>query len=581
MRSYKEIALYTLGFIFLPWASIALGSYVYLYGLDAIDYWAFPFMQLPHGLADTDWHGGLEWMMTLWQWRIVGLIVTLAPIVAVCRTLLWRWRSRLTPQLGGGLRPLKRGVTDNHGHAMFASNRQIARHFQGPGCLIGGLSPDNGARLFYDNPNKGPGHSMVLAGPGSNKTATLISRIWYWDGPRVVFDPSCEIGPIMTQALQNDGFNVHTIGMAPDGSGLNVLDWIDIQDPESDSHIKQIVELIYDERSTLGDNKGGEKNPFWAITGRALCSCLLAHTMHHCPVKTLVSFRQAMATPENDMPALLTNIHQTSNSPMARDIASGMMKMKSDETFSSIRASAFAATEWLSVKAYADVVSGDAMKTADILDDGTVVFIQIPMLSLLATPAVGRAVIGAFLNAMFHADGGADGERILFAIDEAAIMGCMKEIRLCHTTGRKYRGSMQTIWQSEAQLEETWGQNGAQIMRDTVSWRSYNAIQDGKVAERLSTDLGSHAVMAHSEGDNQGRQIQGGFGFGSRSRGSNISTHEIKRRLITADEIMRAPADKIWVLARDFPWPIEAWTAPYYRTPDIDCLMSDSRFVRG
>jgi type IV secretion system protein VirD4 len=139
---------------------------------------------------------------------------------------------------------------------------------------------------------------------------------------------------------------------------------------------------------------------------------------------------------------MLAGIYASSKSEMARGLASGLMGMKANETFSGTYANAFAATEWLSVGAYADIVSGSAMKTADILDSKTVVFIQLPLRTLLTTPSVGRVVMGAFFNAMFHADGGGIDDRILVLIDEAWVLGAMKEIKLCHTTARKYRGSV-------------------------------------------------------------------------------------------------------------------------------------------
>ena len=105
------------------------------------------------------------------------------------------------------------------------------------------------------------------------------------------------------------------------------------------------------------------------------------------------------------------------------------MNMRAEETFSGIYANAFAATEWLSTGAYADVVSGSAMRTSDILRPDTIVFVQIPLRTLLVTPAVGRATMGALFNAMFHADGDV-GRRILFEIDEAWVLGRLKEIML-------------------------------------------------------------------------------------------------------------------------------------------------------
>jgi type IV secretion system protein VirD4 len=515
---------------------------------------------------------------------IVSGIIAALPIgllaAAIIAAYLRRRPRRLVPARGGGVRPIEGGVTDNHGHAQFAEPSLVAERFGGPGCLIGAVDRGERAQLLFDNTDVGPGHCMVFAGPGSHKTTSAITRIWNWRGPRVVFDPSCEIGPIMTEALQTRGCNVASIGLT--GSGINALDWIDIRHPESDAHIRSAVDWIYNEGATSRSGGDQGRDPFWGTWGRALVTCIMAYMLHHpdphAP-RTLASLRRGIATPENDMQDFLGGIHLTSSSRMARDLAGGLMGMKAEKTFSGIYANAFAATEWLSVGAYADVVSGDAMRTSDILDSNTVAFIQLPLRTLLTTPAVGRAVMGALFNAMFHADGSGNTDRILFQIDEAWVLGAMKEIKLCHTTARKYRGAVSTIWQSEAQLEDVWGREGAKTMRDTVSWRSYNAVQDGDVAEKLSRDIGEHAVMAYSEGDNSGQSKPWGFALGSRSKGRNTNIHEIKRRLIKADEIMRARADEMFVLARDFPHPIRCVSAPYFRYPEIARRMRNNRFV--
>jgi type IV secretion system protein VirD4 len=294
--------------------------------------------------------------------------------------------------------------------------------------------------------------------------------------------------------------------------------------------------------------------------------------------KTLKHLRRGIRVPERDMPGMLAGINRESRSPMARDLASGLMGMKAEKTFSGIYANAFAATEWLASSVYADVVSGNAMRTSDVLDRNVVVFVQIPLRTLIATPAVGRAVMGALFNAVFHADGRGIDRRVLFQIDEAWTLGALKEIRLCHTTARKYAGCVSTIWQSEAQMEAVWGQDRAKEMRDTLSWRSYNAVQDGSIAEKLSRGLGEHGVMAYSEGDNSGQSKPWGLAMGSRSKGRNTNVHEIKRRLIKGDEITRAPADEMYVIARDVPNPIRCVTAPYWRYPEIAQRMNKSRF---
>jgi type IV secretion system protein VirD4 len=559
--------------IAIPYAWLAAASDIYCAGIGRLDLFVFPFTQWIQ--VAPYWR--LNWWMTLW----VVLSAAVPPFVVGLAVFAWLRRRassrRLVSRSGGGVKAIKPGVTDNHGHAAWASAKQLARQFSGSGCLIGAAT--RGGPLRFDAITSGPTHSMIFAGPGSHKTTSAVTRIWNWNGPRVVFDPSCEIGPIMASALKAKSFNVTSIGL--NGLGIDALDWIDPRHPEADAHIRSVVDWIYNESATTPNAQGQSRDPFWPTWGRALVTCLAAYMLFSEQPdfrKTLAALRQGLATPEAEMQAMLTAIHANSNSRMASELAGGLMGMKAAQTFSGIYGNAFAATEWLSVGAYADVVSGSAMRTADILDSNTVVFIQLPLRTLLATPAVSRAVMGAFFNAMFHADAIGIAERILFQIDEAWILGAMKEIKLCHTTARKYRGTISTIWQSEGQMEGVWGPDDAKLMRDTVSWRSYNAIQDGAVAEKLSRDIGEHGILAYSEGDNQGRQKPWGLALPSRSRGTNVNVHEIRRRLIKADEIMRAPSDEMFVLVRDFAHPIRCFSAPYFQYPDIARSMSDSRF---
>lgn len=501
------------------------------------------------------------------------VLLSVAAMLAYAR----RRRRRLTPPSGGGLLPIERGVTDNHGHAAWATPTQIAERFPNAGCLIGALDRRPHARLLFDDANAGPGHSLIFAGPGSHKTTTAITRLWAWRGPRVVFDPSCEIGPIMTQALEATNHRVVTISTG--GNGFNVLDWLNPVDDECDAHIKTVVDHIWSSAGTAKSYGMGGTDPFWETQGRALVTCLLAH-MIYAPgaVKTLASLRQAIATPEAILPTLLAGIHKSSASQMARQIAGSLMSMKAPETFSGIVSNANAGTEWLSVSAYSRMVSGNAMLSRDILDPRTVVFVQIPLRTLMASPPIGRAIVGSLFNALFSADGNVR-SRVLFQLDEAKTLGPMKEISTAFATARKYQGTLSLLYQSEAQLDEVWGKDGARTMRDSASWRSYNGIQDGDVAERLSRDIGEHAVTAYSEGDNQGQSKPWGFAMGSRSKGRNTNVHEQKRRLILPAEILRAPADELFVLARDFPNPIRAVTAPYFRYPEIANVMNANRFA--
>jgi type IV secretion system protein VirD4 len=504
----------------------------------------------------------------------LSALLAAAPFAAIT-ALVWRRgpgrKLRRSPY--GSRRPIEPGVTDNHGHAEFATPADL-RQLGGPGCLIGAMDRSAKPQLIY-----GPedGHSLIFGAPGSGKSTTAVTRLMHWNGPRVVFDPSCELGPIMTPALTAAGFKVHSVGFGK--AGFNALDWIDVTHPEHDAHIRVLVDHIYD-ADAAGRSRGGQSDPFWDKQGRALIACLLAHLLHDPRVPhTLAALRVGIATPEAQLPTLLAGIHQSSGSMMARDLAGGLMHMAAPETFSGIAANARSGTDWLSVQPYVDLVSGSDFKSSDITDSLTVLFIQLPLRSLLASRALGRAVMAALFNALFHAEGRIE-RPVLFQIDEAAVLGPLKEILLCYATARKYRGVICCAYQSEAQLADVFGVDGARTIRDSVTWRSYNAVQDGDVATKLSRDLGEYAVLAYSEGDNRGTSKSSGPGAGSSSRGSTQSKHEIKRALVKADEIMRAPSDRMWVLLRNFPRPIECVTAPYYRYPEIARQMVPNPFAR-
>ena len=179
--------------IAVPAGWMVASSAILCAGLGKTDQFVWPY---------TQWLDAAPWWRTNWWLALMVGISAAVPTAAaaligygITRNL--RRTRRLTPQSGGGTRQTERGPTDNHGHATWATPGQVARRFPGPGCLIGSMDRSPNARLIFDDTNAGPGHSLIFAGPGSHKTTSSITRLWHWQGPRVVFDPSCEIAPIM------------------------------------------------------------------------------------------------------------------------------------------------------------------------------------------------------------------------------------------------------------------------------------------------------------------------------------------------------------------------------------------------
>jgi type IV secretion system protein VirD4 len=193
----------------------------------------------------------------------------------------------------------------------------------------------------------------------------------------VVLDPAAELGPILEAARRRMGHRVFVL--SPDHAaacGFNVLDWIDTASPLAETDVSAVVEWVCGARAT-----GDATAEFFESRGKALVTCLLAHLLWDPDLppgrKTLRTLRAGVAAPESKLRAILDGIHQHSPSPMARDLA-GTLKELEDRTFSGIAATAAAGTDWLSTKAFADLVSGSSFKTADIVDGKTDVFVCLP-----------------------------------------------------------------------------------------------------------------------------------------------------------------------------------------------------------
>ena len=250
---------------------------------------------------------------------------------------------------------------------------------------------------------------------------------------------------------------------------------------------------------------GGE---FFRESGKGLIACLMAHMLwdpSRAPrQKTLRELRRLLVLPEDEMREQLKQVHQTSHSSMARDLA-GTLKGLVAETFSGVYANANKDTRWLSTPAYADLVSGSTFPTRKLAQGELTVFVQIPLGVLKSTPALGRVVVGSLLNAAYEADGRVRG-RILFLLDEVARLGYMQVLEQARDAGRKYGITLLLLYQSLGQLAEQWDREGKQAWYDSTSWRLFAAVQDPDTAKELSAMCGEHGVVATSLGESAGTQ---------------------------------------------------------------------------
>ena len=557
---------------------------------------------------------GANWWVNLWLIlaAVVPTVVLAMLLFGLFLTLRWRWRGgrRLARQPGGEVRAVERGVTDNHGHAQWRAMGDALRLFSGPDPRHGGVVVGEAYRvdldtvagtrflprdrstwgrggtapLLIDPCTEGSGHTIVFAGPGGYKTTSAVSTILEWRGSSVILDPSTELGPMLESALQAQGKTVAHIGISSgddrtaSAAGINVLAWIDIDDPEAEVHVRTVVSWIF-ESATMPAG-GRTEDSFFAAMGRELITCLLAHLLWTDDMvdKTLASLAAGISIPENDMVDLLAGINAMSSSQMARRIAGTLMRCKAEETFSGVFMNAVRNIAWLFTAAYADLVSVGSFDPRALLAGKTTAFLNLNLRTLQVTPAIARVLVGALLNTVYMADGKTKG-RILFLLDEAATLGRLKALETARDTGRKYGVSLHLLMQSVGQMSEAWGRDGARAWIDAANWIGYAAIRAAGAGKELSEQLGSHGALAYSEGDNQGRQKPFGLNLGSTSHGVNLNVHEIRRVLIAASEMQQDLRDDEIIIVPANGLPIRCGRAIYFRRPEMVDRVEANRFV--
>jgi len=518
---------------------------------------------------------------------------------------IFGWAFTIQRTLGTGPR-LIRGRSDNYGHADWLSIREARRLFPGPDETFGGIvvgeayrvDQDRVARRAFDPADKttwgqggtppllvdpcrtGSTHALVFGGPGGFKTTSIgVPTMLTWRGAAVVLDPSREIGPMVQDYRRRAlGHRVVTLDPADPAAGaFNVLDWIDIATPDAETNVEAAVNWICGE--ARGQITSGAD--FFRESGKGLIACLLADMLWDPALpaerKTLKQLRRVLVTPEPEMRERLARIHATSTSPLARDLA-GTLKDLVAETFSGIYGNASKDTRWLSTTAYADLVSGNSFRTRDLTDGGLTVFVQVPLKTLQATPALGRVIVGALLNAAYEADGQVRG-RILFLLDEVARLGYMGVLEQARDAGRKYGITLLLLYQSLGQLLGQWGREGKQAWYDATSWRLFTAVQDPDTAKELSAMCGEYGVVAMARGNSSGSHGRGGgIAASSSSSGRSENRSEIRRALIRPEEIIQdTRADEAFVLVRGAR-PLRCGRAIYFRRPDMTPLVADNRF---
>jgi type IV secretion system protein VirD4 len=433
--------------------------------------------------------------------------------------------------------------------------------------------------LRYDGV-AGNGHAMLIAGSGGYKTTAVgVPTSLEWHSSLVYLDPSCEVGPIVAAARLARGRKV--VLLDPSASvGFNALSWINPDSPSVQTDIQAVATWLMGEKSRSKGAESGGGHAYFDTAAKGLIEVLLAQIIFSSlPVgeKTLKLLRERLAIPMDELQKRLSDLVETPPHPVVAQLAATLVGM-APEQWSGVYGTAAAMTQWLSTPSLAGLVSGTDFDLADLVAGTLDVFIQIPLKVLAATPAVARVVVGALLNAVYEADGGAP--RVLFMLDEVYQLGFMQALERARDTGRKYGISLFMMYQSVGQIVDQWGKEGKRAWYDSTTWRAYACVQDLDSAKEVSEICGTFTALQEAENEGEGTSLRSGQIIGgTRSGNKGKSLTPVKRNLINPDEILQSMREDEQIIIMRGHKPIRTGRAMYFRRPEMLRLVARNRFA--
>ncbi len=514
------------------WLTLASGALLWL--IDGfhdrhVAAWQRPYQWLVHARAFGDDLGETVCVA-------VAALAASAPFVLVGRLLLAR---------GGGLfqrpfayrRGITRGSSDNLARARgltpgAAARRSPATPAPGWGGRVGGQRGGrDDAPLLIDRCERGSTHSAVIGPPGTNKSSNLATSLLTWRKGAFVLDPSGELADMLGEEMELRGQRVVRLDIG--GAGPNVLTGVDMRRPGAEGELRRVASRLV---GPIGEGEGARFKSW----GRTIILALLLDMMANQDLapedKTLRTLRAGLDLGEDRVRSVLRGIAEHSPNESARSLARSIWK-QADVTFSGAITNATDDTEWLSSADYANLVSGSTYNMRDLCRGDTVVFCQVPQKDLQSTPGVARMIVGRHVDAVMGAEGAVDG-RVLFAIDEAELVGPDPALRAVLNQGRKYKCSLHLLYHSDSQVARVWGGPDARDeLYETLAWRSYTGFRSLQSAKNVSEMLGTYGALATSLGANQGRSGRL-MEARSASDGASSNEHEVSRELMKVSELL-------------------------------------------
>lgn len=446
-----------------------------------------------------------------------------------------------TQFIGGGP-PASVDVT--HGSARFMNAAGRLKLTQGGGLIIG-RDPDSKKLVRFD----GEAHLLTIAPTRSGKgVGTIIPNLLTYDGPVVCIDPKGENARVTAERRRGFGavYVVDPYGVSGEPTAFyNPLDTVDPDRPEGVDAAAALADaLVADPPHQIGD-------AHWNEEARALIAGLLLYIAadHRPDRRTLARLRELLTLPPKHFAALLDDM-------AASDAAHGLVARaanrhlgKADREGAGVISSAQRHTHFLDAAAITTVTARSSFTLDALGRDGATLFVALPPDKLAAQSRWLRLMVAQLIAALTARGPAArDGtsKATLLLLDEFAALGRLEPVLRAMGVMAGYGLRLWPILQDLHQLRSLYGQEAGSFLSNAGCVQLFN-VNDIETAEWVSRALGETTVREYSSAPLD----EGGGAIFDRTTARSFDydgDSDVKRPLLTADEVRRLPSDEQLVI---------------------------------
>lgn len=417
------------------------------------------------------------------------------------------------------------------------------------------------APLLRYEPGSGQssGHGLNIGGAGSGKsTGSAIPTALEWGGSLVCYDPAREIWGVTKRDRESRGRTVVVLDPELYPNGVNVLAWIDRENPTQD---------LENVAAWLGGEAAADKQQsadFWKTSSRNLIKAILAYVVLSDQVddRSLRTFAGMIAMGQAGLVKKFREIIGTEPPGLVVTLLTPFVGLP-DETWGGVYAEASNVTVWMHDERLLKLVCADTINLMDMAGGGIDLFLSVKSAVAKQSPGVVRVLLGSVMKAIVNSNGMQNG-RCLFLVDEAASLGYMGILQTALAEYRKFKISLLLYYQSIGQLETQWGKPGKATWFDNSTFIQVSAVNSHETAKEVSDMLGSYTAEQESinTSSNANAGVHQTLGTSGQSQGQNRQA--VKRMLMQPEEIMGMRLDE-QIIFRPGQSPIRCGKAFYYR----------------